>query len=59
MITADPRLDDPAEYVDISFGVAERKYTARPAHISEALGPARTVRTGKPQFRLALGEEVR
>jgi hypothetical protein len=50
---------DPAEYVDISFGVPERKYTAWPAHIRETFEPARTVRTGKPRFRLVLGEEVR
>lgn len=49
---------DPAEYVDVAFSVAERKYTAWPAHIREALEPARTVRTGKPKFRLALGEEA-
>lgn len=51
--------DDPAEYVDVSLGVPERKYTAWPGHIREAFEPARTVRTGKAKFRLVLGEEVR
>jgi hypothetical protein len=50
---------DPAEYVDVSLGVPERKYTAWPAYIREAFEPARTVGTGKPKFRLILGEEVR
>ena len=50
---------DPAEYVDVEFKVPERKFSAWPAHIREEFSPARTVRTGKPKFRLALGEEVR
>jgi hypothetical protein len=54
IITADQRLDDPTEHVDVCFGVAERKNSAWPAHIHEASGRAR-----KPKFRLALGEEVR
>ncbi len=50
---------DPAEYVDIGFSVPERKYTAWPKDIRQEFEPARTVRTGKPKFRLLLGEEVR
>ncbi|MEO0429437.1 MAG: hypothetical protein AAF160_18560 [Pseudomonadota bacterium] len=50
---------DPAEYVDIAFSVPERKYTAWPKDIRQEFEPARTVRTGKPKFRLLLGEEVR
>lgn len=50
---------DPAEYVDVAFSVPERKYSAWPAHIREAFEPARTVRSGKPKFRLTLSEEVR
>ena len=50
--------DDPAQYVDVAINVPERKYAAWPAHIREAFEPARTVRTGKPKFRLVLGEEV-
>ena len=50
---------DPAEYVDIAFSVPERKYTAWPTDIRQEFEPARTVRTGKPKFRLLLGEEVR
>lgn len=50
---------DPAEYVDIAFSVPERKYTAWPTDIRQEFEPARTVRTGRPKFRLMLGEEVR
>lgn len=50
---------DPAEYVDTAFSVPERKYTAWPKDIRQEFEPARTVRTGKPKFRLVLGEEVR
>jgi hypothetical protein len=50
---------DPTEYVDIAFSVPERKYTAWPKDIRQEFEPARTVRTGKPKFRLLLGEEVR
>jgi len=48
--------EDPAEYVDILFRVPERKYAAWPRHIRAAFERARTVRTGKPTFRLVLGE---
>lgn len=50
---------DPAEYVDIAFSVPERKYTAWPTDIRQEFEPARTVRSGKPKFRLLLGEEAR
>ena len=50
---------DPAEYIDVEFDVAERKFAAWPSHIRDAFAPARTVRTGKPRFRLTLREEVR
>jgi hypothetical protein len=46
--------DDPAEYVEISYKVPERAYTAWPEHIRVAFTPARTVRTGKPSFKLSL-----
>ena len=46
--------EDPAEYVDIAFKVPERKFTAWPAHIRTAFEGARTVKTGKPVYRLSL-----
>lgn len=50
--------DDPAEYVDVSIKVPERKFAAWPSHIRSAFEDARTVRTGKPSFRLSLTNEV-
>lgn len=50
---------DPTEYVDVSFSVPERKYTAWPKDIRQEFEPARTVRNGKPKLRLLLGEEAR
>lgn len=47
---------DPAEYVDTVFRVPERKYAAWPRHIRTAFERARTVKTGKPGFKLALRE---
>jgi hypothetical protein len=46
-----------AEYVDTEFRVPERKYAAWPRHIRPAFERARTVKTGKPTYRLSLREE--
>ena len=46
--------DDPAEYVEVTYKVPERTYTAWPEHIRTAFTAARTVRTGKPTFKLTL-----
>jgi len=46
--------DDPAEYVEVTYKVPERAYTAWPEHIRTAFTAARTVRTGKPSFKLTL-----
>lgn len=50
--------DDPNDYVDITIKVPERKYSAWPDTIRSAFEPARTVRTGKPTFRLAAGNSA-
>ena len=50
--------EDPTEYVDISFKVSERKYGAWPSHIRSAFQAARTVRVGKPTFKLSQNDEV-
>jgi hypothetical protein len=47
---------DPSEYVDTAYKVPERKYAAWPRHIRTAFERARTVKTGKPTFRLMQGE---
>lgn len=50
--------DEPRDYVDVSLKVPERKYTAWPPAIRNAFEGARTVRTGKPTFRLILNGET-
>jgi hypothetical protein len=51
--------EDPAEFIDTTLKVSERKYAALPESWRKGFEPARTVRTSKPTFRLVLGEEVR
>jgi hypothetical protein len=50
--------EDPSEYVELTFKVSERAYAAWPERIRSAFEPARTVRTGKPSYRLTLMSEV-
>ena len=38
--------DDPAQYVDVTIRVPERKYAAWPQAIRQGFEPARTVKTG-------------
>lgn len=44
--------ENPTEYVEISISVSERAYGAWPDAIRRAFEPARTLKTGKPTFRL-------
>jgi hypothetical protein len=46
--------EDPGEYVEISYGVSEAKFKAWPQTLRSVFIPARTLKTGKPGFRLAL-----
>ncbi|MGE3806581.1 MAG: hypothetical protein AB7K24_18090 [Gemmataceae bacterium] len=50
--------DDPTEFVDVSYRVAETKFNAWPESLRRAFESARTVKTGKPGYRLALMTEV-
>ena len=50
--------ENPGDYVDISFKVSERKYSAWPAPIRSAFEAARTVRAGNPTFKLTPKNEV-
>ena len=50
--------DDPRDYVEVSFRVSERKYSAWPTPIRNAFERARTVRTGKETFELMTGEDA-
>ena len=49
--------ENPAEYVEISYRVSETKFNAWPETLKSAFAPARTLKTGKPGFRLALIQE--
>lgn len=49
--------EDPSEYVEASYRVSETKFNAWPETLKSAFAPARTLRTGKPGFRLALIQE--
>ncbi len=49
--------EDPAEYVETTYKVAERKFTAWPQHIREAFDAARTLKAGKPTFKLSIIEQ--
>lgn len=49
--------EDPSEYVEISYRISETKFNAWPEMLKSAFAPARTLKTGKPGFRLALIQE--
>ena len=51
--------EDPAEFIETTLKVSEHKYTALPESWRKGFEPARTVRIGKPKFRLVLRGEVR
>ena len=46
--------EDPTEFVEISYRVAEAKYNAWPASLRASFDSARTLKPGKPNFHLAL-----
>ncbi|GGG50572.1 hypothetical protein GCM10010964_42290 [Caldovatus sediminis] len=50
--------EEPGEYLEVSFKVSERAYTAWPERIRKAFEPARTVRTGRPAYRLTILSEA-
>ena len=49
--------EDPEEYVETAYRVSETKFNAWPESLKSAFTPARTLKPGKPSFRLALAEE--
>jgi hypothetical protein len=49
--------EDPAEYVEISYRISETKFNAWPETLKSAFEAARTVKSGKPSYRLALVKE--
>jgi len=46
--------EDPGEFVEISYRVPETKFNAWPGALRETFAKARTLKPGKPSFRLAL-----
>jgi hypothetical protein len=49
--------DNPSEYVNTAFKVSESKFNAWPEHIRRIFEPARTLKTGKPVFKLSCNSE--
>jgi hypothetical protein len=49
--------DDPTEYIDITFKVSERKYSAWPEAIRKGFEPARTVKPGTLKVEI-ISQEV-
>ena len=48
--------DKPSDYIELSYRVLESKFNAWPESIRAVFVPARTLKTGKHSFRLALLE---
>ena len=46
--------DDPSQYVEISYRISETKFNAWPHSLRKPFSAARTVKVGKPSYRLAL-----
>lgn len=46
--------ENPAQYIEISYRVSETKFGAWPESLKSSFVAARTLKTGKPDFRLAL-----
>ena len=44
--------EDPSEFIDISYKVPERKYSAWPDFLKKQFEPARTLKFGKPTYQL-------
>ncbi len=49
--------EDPNQYVEIKYRVSESKFNAWPESLKSAFTPARTLKAGNPDFRLALIQE--
>ena len=49
--------DNPEEYVEVSYKVGERNYSAWPSHIRKCFEDARTLCVGKQTFTLHINSE--
>lgn len=48
--------DDPGQYVEVSYRVSETKFNAWPETLKQPFSAARTLKTGKPTYRLSLND---
>ncbi|MEG3640700.1 hypothetical protein [Magnetococcus sp. PR-3] len=49
--------EDPNEYLEVTYKVPESKFKAWPSQIRSAFEGARTVKPGKPSFKLSIPEQ--
>jgi hypothetical protein len=49
--------DNVGEYIDTEFSIPETRFNAWPTPLKETFAKARTVKPGKPSYRLALVQE--
>jgi hypothetical protein len=50
--------DDPREFIETTYRVSETKYNAWNAALRKAFDPARTVKTGKPNYKLVMDADA-
>ncbi|ALN83033.1 hypothetical protein [Lysobacter antibioticus] len=48
---------DPAEFVEVTYRISETRYNAWPASLRTSFDAARTLKMGKPSFRLSSPED--
>lgn len=48
--------EDPGEFVEVTYRISETQYNAWPSSLRASFDAARTLKTGKPTFRLSLTE---
>lgn len=56
--TIEENGDNPEEYVETSYKIAESKYKAWPEHIRKFFEEARTLSVGKQTFKIQSSQEV-
>ena len=50
--------EDPTDYIKTKLEVSEAAYTSWPRPVRELFTPARTVETGKPNYRIETAGEA-
>jgi hypothetical protein len=48
--------EDPSEFIEVTYRVNEAKYNAWSTSMRSSFDSARTLKTGKPTFRLSLAD---